>query len=301
MSWKTMKLASRISSIRRQAWKQCRSWSAHSDSMWPDWLASAREAGGILPPLAARTAVTGCWASQSICRPGRSRRSSPAMATSRRAWPSPMGEEMYSTRFARPRRRLTGRAVPGCLRARPGCLRAGSGCLRAGSGCLRAGSGRFRAMPGRLNELADEEVDLDRVAGMGRVAGAGQLDQPGPRPQGGGQLPAGAGPDDGVVGALNDQAGAAGRGEQRRDVIPRVADRAAPRVGQRLGCGLQTPADPVLDLLGRVRKSTRLNSSHMSISYAVFCLKKKKKNNTSITYKKKKKKKEQEYKKTRNN
>src|SRR5438477_4617450 len=28
------------------------------------------------------------------------------------------------------------------------------------------------------------------------------------------------------------------------------------------------------------RKSTRLNSSHMSISYAVFCLKKKKKINT---------------------
>src|SRR5438477_5449934 len=30
----------------------------------------------------------------------------------------------------------------------------------------------------------------------------------------------------------------------------------------------------------RDRKSTRLNSSHMSISYAVFCLKKKKKKNT---------------------
>src|SRR5690242_21317508 len=29
------------------------------------------------------------------------------------------------------------------------------------------------------------------------------------------------------------------------------------------------------------RKSTRLNSSHMSISYAVFCLKKKKKNKKS--------------------
>src|SRR5689334_25201069 len=29
---------------------------------------------------------------------------------------------------------------------------------------------------------------------------------------------------------------------------------------------------------GRDRKSTRLNSSHSSISYAVFCLKKKKKN-----------------------
>src|SRR4051812_49879183 len=30
------------------------------------------------------------------------------------------------------------------------------------------------------------------------------------------------------------------------------------------------------------RKSTRLNSSHMSISYAVFCLKKKKKHNNLI-------------------
>src|SRR5690242_21747682 len=30
-------------------------------------------------------------------------------------------------------------------------------------------------------------------------------------------------------------------------------------------------------MTGRDRKSTRLNSSHMSISYAVFCLKKKKK------------------------
>ena len=31
------------------------------------------------------------------------------------------------------------------------------------------------------------------------------------------------------------------------------------------------------------RKSTRLNSSHALISYAVFCLKKKKKNNIKIT------------------
>src|SRR6267142_589588 len=39
------------------------------------------------------------------------------------------------------------------------------------------------------------------------------------------------------------------------------------------------------------RKSTRLNSSHMSISYAVFCLKKKKKKNKIYIYKKKKNKK----------
>src|SRR5471030_3479689 len=39
------------------------------------------------------------------------------------------------------------------------------------------------------------------------------------------------------------------------------------------------------------RKSTRLNSSHLGISYAVFCLKKKKKKNTQKQQKKKKKKK----------
>src|SRR5438067_8750431 len=36
------------------------------------------------------------------------------------------------------------------------------------------------------------------------------------------------------------------------------------------------------------RKSTRLNSSHVSISYAVFCLKKKKKKKKHLIYKKKK-------------
>src|SRR5207248_11169798 len=37
-----------------------------------------------------------------------------------------------------------------------------------------------------------------------------------------------------------------------------------------------------LRCLARDRKSTRLNSSHRTISYAVFCLKKKKKNNRNI-------------------
>src|SRR5690242_20960383 len=40
---------------------------------------------------------------------------------------------------------------------------------------------------------------------------------------------------------------------------------------------VQTLADWIL--VREDRKSTRLNSSHMSISYAVFCLKKKKKKN----------------------
>src|SRR5437773_9097501 len=42
-----------------------------------------------------------------------------------------------------------------------------------------------------------------------------------------------------------------------------------------------------LELMHRDRKSTRLNSSHITISYAVFCLKKKKKK-TNNTIKKKK-------------
>src|SRR6266853_4850512 len=41
--------------------------------------------------------------------------------------------------------------------------------------------------------------------------------------------------------------------------------------------------------LGLDRKSTRLNSSHSQISYAVFCLKKKKKNNNLRLFEKKKK------------
>src|SRR5690348_18185760 len=44
----------------------------------------------------------------------------------------------------------------------------------------------------------------------------------------------------------------------------------------------QTAPD-VMDFLRRDRKSTRLNSSHPSISYAVFCLKKKKKNTHNFT------------------
>src|SRR6267143_3529212 len=40
---------------------------------------------------------------------------------------------------------------------------------------------------------------------------------------------------------------------------------------------------------GSDRKSTRLNSSHSSISYAVFCLKKKKKKKNTLLFNKKKK------------
>src|SRR5215475_2543643 len=49
--------------------------------------------------------------------------------------------------------------------------------------------------------------------------------------------------------------------------------------------------------LGKDRKSTRLNSSHVKISYAVFCLKKKKKTKKKIKTKKKNKKQKKKKKK----
>src|SRR6266496_4562857 len=50
----------------------------------------------------------------------------------------------------------------------------------------------------------------------------------------------------------------------------------------------------------RDRKSTRLNSSHVEISYAVFCLKKKKKKTKSKTKTKNKKKKKKKKNKRKN-
>src|SRR3712207_7978114 len=59
---------------------------------------------------------------------------------------------------------------------------------------------------------------------------------------------------------------------------------AAPplRVVERRGAGLRRGVGPT-DVRGRDRKSTRLNSSHANISYAVFCLKKKKKKKKTST------------------
>src|SRR4029453_12350500 len=65
----------------------------------------------IRSPSASRPRVTGSWASQSISRPGTCARSSRAMARSRRAWPSPMGEDRYRARLGRRRARVQVRAA----------------------------------------------------------------------------------------------------------------------------------------------------------------------------------------------
>src|SRR3712207_6938311 len=66
------------------------------------------------------------------------------------------------------------------------------------------------------------------------------------------------------------------RGVQARQELGRVAADPEAQVPVRVAVADEEP-------LLRDRKSTRLNSSHANISYAVFCLKKKKtKNNASI-------------------
>src|SRR2546430_17010846 len=54
----------------------------------------------------------------------------------------------------------------------------------------------------------------------------------------------------------------------RRDLVER-------RVGDLVGLDSRRAIDDLREALQQDRKSTRLNSSHSQISYAVFCLKKK--------------------------
>src|SRR3712207_7577176 len=75
-------------------------------------------------------------------------------------------------------------------------------------------------------------------------------------------------------------AGAGGGGRAGRPGAQRARRRAAHgRGGLRLRAAAGARRDGVPGRLDR--KSTRLNSSHANISYAVFCLKKKKTSNTS--------------------
>src|SRR5690606_40595343 len=73
-----------------------------------------------------------------------------------------------------------------------------------------------------------------------------------------------------------DQAGDVGDDDRLPEHHPAedVADRAVGRAPHLLQAELRHPG---LVRGDRDRKSTRLNSSHVKISYAVFCLKKKKK------------------------
>src|SRR5689334_24740436 len=69
-------------------------------------------------------------------------------------------------------------------------------------------------------------------------------------------------------------------GEVLHDLVGEALARVRRRIGaQRIG------AERLVAERAADRKSTRLNSSHSSISYAVFCLKKKKKKKTKRKHK----------------
>src|SRR5688572_32704594 len=72
-----------------------------------------------------------------------------------------------------------------------------------------------------------------------------------------------------------------GSDHRLRAVEARTADRERPGsddAGDKIRVSCRHAYRPVTGV-GQDRKSTRLNSSHSQISYAVFCLKKKKKKN----------------------
>src|SRR3712207_7577259 len=61
--------------------------------------------------------------------------------------------------------------------------------------------------------------------------------------------------------------------------LPTLQEQGVPDFDVSSWYGIAAPAAtprPIVDRLASDRKSTRLNSSHANISYAVFCLKKKK-------------------------
>src|SRR3712207_8284122 len=60
-------------------------------------------------------------------------------------------------------------------------------------------------------------------------------------------------------------------------VEPEVAEAIVSTLSEAEWRDVKDGGDPLYDSSCRDRKSTRLNSSHANISYAVFCLKKKKK------------------------
>src|SRR5947208_4487030 len=73
-------------------------------------------------------------------------------------------------------------------------------------------------------------------------------------------------------------------GQRDHFAVPGPLGQAAPRLVERERCrALDEEVDHVTNRRESDRKSTRLNSSHQIISYAVFCLKKKTRATTNET------------------
>src|SRR2546430_11368579 len=81
----------------------------------------------------------------------------------------------------------------------------------------------------------------------------------------------------GSAAALKDERTSAVRGRHMVTGLPTQVELRSEEVRAALEAPLRAIVRTIKDTLEQDRKSTRLNSSHSQISYAVFCLKKKKK------------------------
>ena len=220
-----MKLAHRISSIRRIAWNACRSCSADSLSMWCDSLASSALAGWMRSPSASSTRGHRVLGEPVDLEPGNE-------------LAQLFGDRDVAARMAEADRRADIEGPPRAnLRPRP-----------------PPGLRLRRRRP--VDELAQGSVDLRRVARLRAVAGplerhqgpAGELGQGRPLRMGHDRVPIAVDHERRAADPLGKLADALAADGGQRDV----------GLGERRRIGLEGPADAVLDLLGRVRLAEHL-------------------------------------------
>ena len=230
-----MKFATRISSIRRQAWKQCRSCSADSDSMCADSLASARSRGGRARP---RPRARG----DRVLR-------QPVDLQVGMQRAQLLGDRDVAAGVAEADRRGDEqRALAGALRPRVHVRARGRrrSTKSRSSRLTFTGSRACGPWPAPSSVTSSPPVALGQRGALGVRA-------------------------DQVLVAVDHEHGAARRGPRCRANSSRAAQaQRGRRVGQRLGVGLERPADAVLDLLGRVRLGEHLREEELEEAAVVL-------------------------------
>ena len=195
--------------------------------MCADSLASCALAGWIRSPCASSTSVTGCWASQSISRSGRSLRSS-------------LRDRDVAAGVAEPDRRGDVQRPP-APRPAPGVQRA-----RRGGGQMNSRSSRFNLTGSRPFGRWPEPSSVTSSPPVASASAA----------------PCAMRPDQVAVAVDHERRAPDPRAHLAEVLVAWHAD-PADRVDQRLGRRLERPADAVLDLLGRVRLAEALGEEEL--------------------------------------
>src|SRR2546421_5811173 len=141
-------------------------------------------------------------------------------------------------------------------------------CVRTGWTCPitpHSASGTLARLPNARISLLKQELEQLLLASLAKLTGSVLTEMPAASAV--------------VVERTRDS----GHGEFTTNLALRLA-KAARRNPRELAAAI-VAALPASPLLSRDRKSTRLNSSHDQISYAVFCLKKKNKQNSNAARK----------------